>query len=163
MRIPMAGKKKKKTNPNITVVAENRKARHNYEIHETFEAGIELMGTEVKSLRTQSPAIRESYAEVKDGEVWLVNAHIPEFSHGNMANHEPRRPRRLLLHKKQIGQLAAAIQRQGFTVVPLRLYFNERNLAKLSIGLAKGKKLHDKRETQKKRDWDRQKQRLLKQ
>ena len=159
----MAGKKKKKVNPNINVVAENRKARFNYEISETFEAGIELMGTEVKSLRTQSPAIRESYAEVKNGEVWLVNAHIPEFSHGNMSNHEPRRPRKLLLHKKQISRLAAATQREGFTIVPLKLYFNEKNRAKLAIGLGKGKKLHDKRETQKKRDWDRQKQRLLKQ
>lgn len=155
--------KKKNVNPNINIVAENRKARYNYEISETFETGIELLGTEVKSLRTQSPTIRESYAEVKDGEVFLVNAHIPEFSHGNIANHEPKRPRRLLLHKKQINRLAAATQREGYTIVPLRLYFNEKNRAKLVIGLAKGKKLHDKRETEKKRDWQRQKQRLLKQ
>lgn len=155
--------KKQKTNPNINVVATNRKARFNYEISETFEAGIELKGTEVKSLRATAPNIAEAYAEVKANEVWLVNSHIPEFSHGNITNHEPNRPRRLLLHRKQINKLAGAAQRQGFTLVPLQLYFNEKNKAKLSLGLGKGKKRHDKRETEKKRDWAREKQRLLKQ
>lgn len=151
----------KKDETKYRVVAENRKARFNYEIGETFESGIALLGTEVKSLRATSPNIAESYAEVKDGEVWLVNAHIPEFSHGNIQNHEPRRPRKLLLKRREIARLTAATQREGFTLVPLRLYFNERNLAKVLLGLAKGKKLHDKRETEKKRDWQRQKQRLL--
>jgi len=152
---------KKQPERNIRIVAENRKARHNYEILETFEAGIELVGTEVKSLRAQAPSLAESYAEVKDGEVFLVNAHIPEFSHGNVQNHQPRRPRRLLLHKKQINKFAAATQRQGLTLIPLRLYFNEKNRAKLALALAKGKKRHDKRETEKKRDWQRQKEQLL--
>ena len=157
----MAPPRKKQTNPNIRVLADNRKARFNYEIGETLEAGIELAGTEVKSLRVQAPSIAESYAEVKDGEVWLVNAHIPEFSHGNRANHQPKRPRRLLLHKKQIARLGAAVRRGGYTLIPLKLYFNEKNRVKLALALGKGKKRHDKRETQKKRDWDRQRQRLI--
>jgi SsrA-binding protein len=158
----MAAPRKKKPDRDIRIIAKNRKARFNYEILETFEAGIELVGTEVKSLRTQAPSLAESYAEVKAGEVFLVNAHIPEFSHGNKTNHQPRRPRKLLLHKKQINKLAAATQRQGLTVIPLKLYFNEKNRVKLAIGLAKGKKRHDKREAQKKRDWQRQKEILLK-
>ncbi len=157
----MAPPRKKKETRNIKVLAENRKARFNYEIMEIIEAGIELVGTEVKSLRTQAPTIAESYAEVKDGEVWLVNAHIPEFSHGNRANHEPKRPRKLLLHKKQINHVGSAAARKGYTLVPLRLYFNEKNKVKLALALGKGKKLHDKRETQKTRDWQRQKQRLM--
>lgn len=157
----MAPSRKKQTNPNIRVLAVNRKARFNFEIGETLEAGIELAGTEVKSLRAVAPTIGESYAEVKDGEVWLVNAHIPEFSHGNRANHQPKRPRKLLLHKKQIARLGAAVRRGGYTLIPLKLYFNEKNLVKLALALGKGKKRHDKRETQKKRDWDRQRQRLL--
>ena len=156
-------RKKNKPDRDIRIIAENRKARFNFEILETFEAGIELQGTEVKSLRAQAPSLAESYAEVKDGEVFLVNAHIPVFSHGNKENHQPKRPRRLLLHKKQINKLAAATQRQGLTITPLKLYFNEKNRVKLSLGLGKGKKRHDKRETEKRRDWDRQKQRLLKQ
>ncbi len=155
--------KPKKPARDITVIAQNRKARFNYEISETFEAGIELKGTEVKSLRATSPNIAESYAEVKGDEAWLVNAHIPEFSHGNLANHEPKRPRKLLLHRKQINKLQAASQKQGFTLVPLQLYFNEKNRVKVALGLGKGKKLHDKRETEKHRDWAREKQRLLKQ
>lgn len=115
----------------------------------------------MKSLRAQAPSIAESYAEVKDGEVWLVNAHIPEFSHGNRANHQPKRPRRLLLHKKQIARLGAGVSREGYTLIPLKLYFNEKNRVKLALSLGKGKKRHDKRETQKKRDWDRQRQRLM--
>lgn len=155
--------KPKKPARDITVIAQNRKARFNYEISEIFEAGIELKGTEVKSLRATSPNIAESYAEVKGDEAWLVNAHIPEFSHGNLANHEPKRPRKLLLHRKQINKLQAASQKQGFTLVPLQLYFNEKNRVKVALGLGKGKKLHDKRETEKHRDWAREKQRLLKQ
>ncbi|MCH7807543.1 MAG: SsrA-binding protein SmpB [Proteobacteria bacterium] len=158
----MAAPRKKKPDRDIRIIAKNRKARFNYEILDTFEAGIELKGTEVKSLRTQAPSLAESYAEVKEGEVFLVNAHIPEFSHGNQSNHQPRRPRRLLLHKKQINKLAAASQRQGLTLIPLMLYFNEKNRVKLALGLAKGKKRHDKREAQKKRDWQRQKEILLK-
>jgi len=155
--------KPKKTERNINIIAQNRKARFSYEILETFEAGMELKGTEVKSMRATAPNIAESYAEVKDDEVWLVNAHIAEFSHGNITNHEPRRPRKLLLHKKQINKLKAAAQKQGFTLVPLQIYFNEKNRAKIALGLGKGKKLHDKRETEKRRDWAREKQRLLKQ
>ena len=158
----MAAPRKKKPDRDIRIIAANRKARFNYEILDTFEAGIELKGTEVKSLRTQAPSLAESYAEVKEGEVFLVNAHIPEFSHGNKTNHQPRRPRKLLLHKKQINKLAAASQRQGLTLIPLKLYFNEKNRVKLALGLAKGKKRHDKREAQKKRDWQRQKEILLK-
>ena len=156
-------KPQKKAERDINIVARNRKARFSYEIMETFEAGMELKGTEVKSMRSTAPNIAESYAEVKGEEAWLVNAHIPEFSHGNITNHEPRRPRKLLLHRKQINKLQAAIKKQGFTLVPLMIYFNEKNRAKLSIGLGRGKKLHDKRETEKSRDWDRQKHRLLKQ
>lgn len=155
--------KAKKTERNINIVARNRKARFNYEIMDSFEAGMELRGTEVKSMRATAPNIAESYAEVKGEEVWLVNCHIPEFSHGNIANHEPRRPRKLLLHRKQIDKLQAAINKKGYTLVPLMIYFNEKNRVKLSLGLGKGKKRHDKRETEKRRDWDRQKQRLLKQ
>ena len=157
----MAPPRKKKETRNIKVLADNRKARFNYEIMDIIEAGVELKGTEVKSLRAQAPTIAESYAEVKDGEVWLINAHIPEFSHGNRANHEPKRPRKLLLHKKQIGRVGSAAARDGFTLIPLKLYFNEKNRVKLALALGKGKKLHDKRETQKTRDWQRQKQRLM--
>lgn len=143
-------------------VAENRKARFNYEIEDTIEAGMALQGTEVKSLRRSGANIAESYAEEKDGEIWLVNAHIPEYTQGNIHNHEPRRPRKLLLNKREINRLAGAVQQKGMTLVPLRIYFNDRGIAKLLLGLAKGKKLHDKRETEKKRDWQRQKERLLK-
>ncbi len=146
----------------MRIVAENRKARYSYEILEQLEAGIALQGTEVKSLREGSANIRDSYADVKNGEIWLVNAHIPVFSHGNKGNHEPRRPRKLLLHKRQINKLGVAIQRQGMTVVPLKLYFNHKGVVKVQLGLARGKKLHDKRETEKTRDWQRQRERLLK-
>ena len=148
--------------PGRTIISDNRKARFNFEIEETFEAGIALQGTEVKALRAGEGSIAESYAEVKDGQVWLVNANIPEFSHGNRFNHEPRRPRKLLMHKREIHKLAGAVQKEGKTIVPLKLYFNEQGRAKLEIALAKGKKLHDKRETEKKRDWQREKSRLLK-
>ena len=145
----------------VKTVAENRRARYDYYIEDTFEAGIALTGTEVKSLRFGEGSIGESYAEVKDGEIWLVNANIPEFSHGNRFNHEPKRPRTLLLKAREIVKLAQGVEREGMTIVPLRLYFNEKGRAKLEIAIAKGKQLHDKRETEKKRDWGREKARLM--
>ena len=145
----------------IKVVAENRKARINYAIEDTVEAGIALTGTEVKSIRNGKTTIAESYADSKDGEIWLINANIPEYLQANRFNHEPKRPRKLLLHRKQINRLIGAIQREGRTVVPLQVYFNPRGRAKLLLAIAKGKKLHDKRESEKKRDWSREKGRLL--
>ena len=143
------------------IVADNRKARFNYEIGEVVEAGIALTGTEVKSLRNGRAAIAESYADAKNGEIWLINANIPEYLQASRFNHAPKRPRKLLLHKRQILKLAAAVEREGMTIVPLRLFFNERGRAKIDIALGRGKKLHDKRETEKKRDWSREKGRLL--
>ena len=153
---------KKNTAQRIThsTCAENRKARHNYFIDDNFEVGLVLTGSEVKSLRTGQANIAESFAEIKDGEAWLVNAHIQPFAQGNRYNHEPRRPRKLLLHRKQLNKLQAAVQREGATLVPLRLYFDGR--AKLDLGLARGKKMHDKRQTEKDRDWAKQKARLMK-
>lgn len=143
------------------VVAQNRKARHNYFIDETFEAGLALTGTEVKSLRGGRSTIAESYITEQGGEAWLVNAHIPEYAAGNRFNHEPRRPRKLLLHRKQINKLIGAIQREGRTVVPLQVYFNPRGRAKIEIALVTGKQSHDKRQAIKDRDWQRQRSRLL--
>ena len=150
-----------KQEPAIKVVAENRKARFNYAIEDTFEAGIALTGTEVKSIRNGKTTIAESYADPKAGEIWLVNANIPEYLQANRFNHEPKRPRKLLMHRKQINKLIGAVERDGMTLIPLKLYFNERGRAKLQLALAKGKKLHDKRETEKKRDWSREKGRIL--
>jgi SsrA-binding protein len=144
-------------------VAENRKARFNYEILETHEAGLQLAGTEVKSLREGRSNISEAYAAEEDGELFLVNAYIPEYMQGNRFNHETRRPRKLLLHRRELAKLLDAIRKEGMTIVPLKIYFNRRGIAKCLIGLAKGKKVHDKRETEKKRDWERQKARLLRQ
>ena len=143
------------------IVAENRRARHEYFIEEEIETGLVLTGTEVKALREGKANIAESYASPEDGAIWLVNANIPEYSAGNRENHEPKRKRKLLLHKREIARLSQAVERKGYTLAPLRLYFNERGIAKLEIGLAQGKKLHDKRDTSKERDWNRQKQRLL--
>ncbi len=143
------------------IVAENRRARHEYFVEDVVEAGIVLTGTEVKALREGKANIAESYASPEDGAIWLVNANIPEYSAGNRENHEPKRKRKLLLHKREIQRLAQAVERKGYTLTPLRLYFNERGRAKLELGLALGKKLHDKRDTAKDRDWSRQKQRLL--
>ena len=151
----------KKEASNRKVVAVNRKARFNYEIGEPVEAGIALTGTEVKSLRESRANIAESYVSPENGEIWLINANIPEYKRASHFNHEPRRPRKLLLHRKEIGRLMGAVQREGMTIVPLKLYFNDRGRAKIEIALAKGKKLHDKRETEKKRDWQREKGRLL--
>jgi len=143
-------------------IAENRRARFDYFIDDVVEAGIMLTGTEVKSLRNGRANIAESYAAVEGNEIVLINADIPPYSGGNRFNHEPRRHRKLLLHRKQIGKLIGAVQREGRTIIPLKLYWNEKGLAKLEIGLAKGKKLHDKRETSAERDWQRDKARLMK-
>jgi len=151
-----------KAEPKQKLAAQNRKARFNYEIGETFEAGIALTGSEVKSLRTGKATIAESYADAYDGEIWLINANIPEYKQsGPHNNHEPKRHRKLLLHKRQVNRLIGAVEREGMTLVPLKLYFNERGRAKIEIALGRGKKLHDKRETAKKRDWQRQKSRLM--
>ena len=143
------------------VVAHNRKARFNYEIGETFEAGIALTGTEVKALRLGKATIAESYADARGSEIWLVNANIPEYLQGGRFNHAPKRIRKLLLHRGQINKLMGAVEREGMTLVPLKLYFNDKGRAKLELALAKGKKLHDKRETEKKRSWERERGRLL--
>jgi len=143
------------------IAADNRKARFNYEIGQTFEAGIVLTGTEVKSLRGGKATIGESYAGEMDGEIYLFNAHIPEYLEANRFNHETRRPRKLLLHKREVSKLLGAVQRDGMTVVPLKVYFNERGRAKVEVALARGKKLHDKRETERVRDWKREQGRLM--
>jgi SsrA-binding protein len=143
------------------IVAENRRARFEYFLEEFFEAGIALTGTEVKSLRSGEGSIAESYAEVKDGEVWLVNANVPEFSHGNRNNHEPKRPRKLLLRARQIEKMRNSVSREGMTVIPMSVYFTSEGRAKVELALAKGKKLHDKRETSKERDWKRDQARVM--
>lgn len=147
---------------NYKVVAENRRARYEYRIEDTWEAGISLTGTEVKSLRTGQANIAESYASAENGGIYLINAHIPEYRQaGAFFQHEPRRRRQLLLKKSEIHKMTIAIERQGMTIVPLQLYFNDRGRAKLKLALAQGKKLVDKREDIKKRDWQRQKARLM--
>jgi len=143
------------------VVAENRRARFDYFVEDRFETGIALTGTEVKALRQGEGSIAESYAHVEGDEVWLINSHIPEYSHGNRLNHEPRRPRKLLLKRRDIAKLHGAVNRQGLTLVPLSVYFNGTGRAKVELALARGKKVHDKRETVKERDWKREQQRLL--
>lgn len=142
-------------------VAENRRARFDYFIEDTFEAGIALSGTEVKSLRFGEGSIAESYAAVQDGQAWLINANIPEFSHGNRFNHEPKRPRKLLLHQREIEKMIGAVERKGMTLIPLSVYFNGRGRAKVELALARGKQTHDKRQTVKERDWKRDKARLM--
>jgi len=143
------------------IVAENRRAKFEYFIEQVFEAGIALTGTEVKSLRFGEGSIAEAYAEVRGEQVWLVNANIPEFSHGNRFNHEPKRPRKLLLHEREINKMHGGVAREGMTLVPLSVYFNGRGRAKVELALAKGKKAHDKRDTIKERDWKREQGRLL--
>ena len=147
----------------IKVVAENRKARFNYTIEDTIEAGLALTGTEVKSIRSGKTTIAESYADSRDGEIWLINANIPEYLQANRFNHAPKRPRKLLLHRRQINKLVGAVEREGMTLIPLKLYFNEKGRAKIELALAHGKKLYDKRETQKKRSWERERGRLMRQ
>jgi SsrA-binding protein len=151
----------KKKEDGFKIIADNRKARYAYAIEETLEAGIMLVGSEVKSLRSGKTTIGEAYAHAKDGELWLVNSYIPEYTQASRFNHEPKRTRKLLVHKREAAKLAAAIQREGMTLIPLKLYFNAKGRAKIELGIAKGKKLHDKRETEKQRDWQRDKARLL--
>jgi SsrA-binding protein len=150
-----------KDTPASRIAAANRRARFNYEIGQTYEAGIALTGTEVKSLRGGKSSIADSFAGEKGGELWLYNAYIPEYLQANRFNHQPRRARKLLLHRREMNRLIGAVEREGMTIVPLKIFFNDRGRAKVEIALAKGKKLHDKRETSKKRDWDREKGRLL--
>ncbi len=143
------------------VVAENRRARFDYFVEERLEAGIELQGTEVKALRGGEGSIAESYATIDGEEVWLINSHIPEYSHGNRMNHEPRRKRKLLLKGREIAKLHGAITRQGLTLVPLSIYFNSNGRAKIELAVARGKKAHDKRDTMKERDWKREQGRIM--
>lgn len=150
-----------KDETNYKVVADNRRARYNYEIGDVFEAGLVLTGTEVKSLRSGKATIAESYASAEKGELYLINATIPEYGHGNRFNHEPKRPRKLLMKAREIAKLAQGIEREGMTLIPLRVYFNDRGRAKLTLAIGRGKKLHDKRETEKQRDWNREKSRLM--
>ena len=145
----------------VKTVAENRRARYDFYIEDKYEAGIMLTGTEVKSLRFGEGSIAESYAEVKSDGVWLINANIPEFSHGNRFNHEPKRPRKLLLNVREINKMHAAVSREGMTLVPLSVYFNARGRAKVELALAKGKKAPDKRATEKERDWKREQGRIM--
>lgn len=153
----------KQSDPNSKLIAENRRARHEFAIEDDLEAGIMLMGSEVKSLREGSAMIAESYASVEDGELWLINGYIGLYAQAKTWGHEERRKRKLLVSKRELARLWNATRREGMTIVPLRLYFNDRGIVKLKIGIAKGKKLADKRATDAKRDWNRQKQRLLKQ
>ncbi|MGH6787057.1 MAG: SsrA-binding protein SmpB [Novosphingobium sp.] len=145
----------------VKTVAENRRARFDYYIDEVVEAGIALTGTEVKSLRFGEGSIAESYAEVKNGEVFLINSNVPEFSHGNRHNHVPKRPRKLLLHEREIAKMTGAVERKGMTLVPLSIYFNSRGRAKVELALAKGKNTADKRATIKEREWKREAARVL--
>ena len=158
---PPMPRPKPQTFDKAKVVAENRRARFEYFIEDTYEAGIALTGTEVKSLRFGEGSIAEAYAEVRDEQAWLVNANIPEFSHGNRFNHEPKRPRKLLLHQREIHRLHGAVAREGMTLVPLSVYFNHRGRAKVELALAKGKKAHDKRDTIRERDWKREQARIM--
>ena len=152
----------RKADPNNRTVAENRKARFSYEVLDTVEAGLVLTGTEVKSLREGRANIQDAYASAEGGEIWLINAYLPEYLQANRFNHEPRRRRKLLLKKREMAKLAQAVEREGMTMVPLKIYFNDKGRAKLLLAIARGKKLHDKRETEKQRDWNREKGRLLK-
>ena len=150
-----------KKETNFKVAADNRRARFHYEIGEIFEAGIALTGTEVKSLRTGKATIAESYVSAEKGEIYLINATIPEYLQANRFNHEPRRPRKLLLRLREIAKLTQSVEREGMTIVPLKVFFNDKGRAKVEIAVARGKNLHDKRETEKKRDWSKEKGRLL--
>lgn len=155
------GAKAARKQEGVKVVADNRRGRYEYEILQTFEAGLELKGSEVKSLRDGRTNLAEAYATMKGGEIFLLNSNIPEYREANRFNHEPKRPRKLLLHAKEIHRLAAGVTREGLTIIPLKIFFNPRGRAKVDIALARGKKLHDKRDTIKNRDWDREKSRLL--
>ena len=150
-----------KSDPKHKMLADNRRARYNYEIGDTVEAGIMLQGTEVKSLREGKANIQDSYASPEDGAIYLINAYIPEYRAANRFNHAARRRRKLLLHKREIAKLTQAVQIKGVTLVPTKLYFNEKGIVKVELGIGKGKKVHDKRRTEKDRDWERSKARLL--
>ena len=150
----VGGMNQKKADPNNKTVAENRKARFSYEVLDTFETGLVLTGTEVKSLRQGQANIQDSYASVEGGEIWLINSYLPEYLQANRFNHEPRRRRKLLLNKREMSRLAQSVEREGMTMVPLKIYFNDQGRAKLLLAIAKGKKLHDKRESEKQRDWN---------
>ncbi|MBI1362673.1 MAG: SsrA-binding protein SmpB [Proteobacteria bacterium] len=150
----------KKKAANSPVISDNRRARFDYEVLEKIEAGIMLTGTEVKALREGQGQLTDAYATFKDGEMWLLNAHIAEYSHGNQLNHDPRRTRKLLLHKNEIMQLKVQREKEQLTIVPLRLYW-AKGKVKVELAVARGKKLHDKRQTSKDRDWQRQKARIL--
>lgn len=151
-------KKKKKTD---NVAAQNRKARHNYAIEDNFEAGLMLFGSEVKSLRAGHGSITEAYAGEQDGELYLLNSYIPEYANASHENHESRRPRKLLMHKREIEKLLAAVNRKGMSLIPLKIYFNSRGIAKVDLGLGRGKQKADKRAAIKDRDWKRDKSRLM--
>ncbi len=150
-----------KDESNFKVVSDNRRARYNYEIGDVYEAGLVLTGTEVKSLRSGKATIAESYASAEKGELYLINATIPEYGHGNRFNHEPKRPRKILMKAREIARLTQGIEREGMTLVPLKVYFNEKGRAKLTLAIGRGKKLHDKRATEKERDWNREKSRVM--
>lgn len=151
----------KKAPPDRKIAAQNRKARHDYFIDENLEAGLVLEGSEVKSLRGGQGSLVDAWAGERDGELWMFSAYIPQYASAHEPNYVSRRPRKLLLHKRELSRLLGAIQRDGVTLVPLSIYFNDRGIAKVDIGVARGKRKYDKRETEKKRDWDRQKARLL--
>ncbi|NNE58789.1 MAG: SsrA-binding protein SmpB [Hellea sp.] len=152
---------KKKDNSQSKLIAENRRARFDFEIEDTFEAGIMLVGTEVKALREGRANIAESYAAVEGNEVFLINANIPIYAPASQFNHDPRRPRKLLLKRREINRLMGDTQRKGRTIVPLKLYFTQKGFVKLLVGIGIGKRNIDKRDTEKKRDWQKQKARLM--
>jgi SsrA-binding protein len=151
--------KKKKSSENVA--ARNRKARHDYFIEDNYEAGIALQGTEIKSIRSGRASIEEAYASEEGGELYLINAYIPEYQAGGRDQHETRRPRKLLLHKKELARMFNAVNREGMTIVPLSLYFNKRGMLKVDLGMAKGKRQYDKRQTDKARDWKRDQARIM--
>jgi SsrA-binding protein len=155
------GAKAPRKQDGIKVIADNRRARFDYEILQSFEAGVALQGSEVKSLRTGHINLGEAYAAMKGGELWLINSNIPEYREANRFNHEPKRPRKLLLHRREIDKLSAGVLKEHLTIVPLKMFFNPRGRVKVDIALARGKKLHDKRETLKERSWDRERARLM--
>lgn len=157
----MAASRRDADDASNTIVAQNRRARHDYAIEETFEAGIVLFGTEVKSLRQGHASIVEAYAEATGHDIYLVNAHIPEYEAARHFGHEPKRPRKLLLHRREIEKLTGAVRRKGMTLVPLAIYFNRRGIAKVRLALAQGKRTVDKRAAVKEREWKRQKERLM--
>jgi len=155
------GAKASRKEDGIKVISDNRRARYDYEILQAFEAGIELKGSEVKSLRTGHTNLAEAYAAMKGGELWLINSNIPEYREANRFNHEPKRARKLLLHKSEINKLSSGVLKEHLTIIPLKMFFNPRGRVKVDIALARGKKLHDKRETIKERSWDRERARLM--